>query len=215
MRSYLLKLPFSLSISSLLFTYTVYLAGLFTLGDAYMRWLLIGVLISSALLFSSTHPRGWMNTRAVQNTLLVLTGLAAGCGTFLASGMDDMYSSFLTIIGYLLLAGIVFGIYQTTLSAESATIAKVLHALSITSGIAVTLGTLYFLYIFFLFSEDGNGSIWKLFIPLVIYGILYLIQMKALKVQRRWIAYTVAVIQILMPVLLILIWKSVAGEGGL
>ncbi len=215
MRSYLLKLPFSLSISSLLFTYTVYLVGLFTLGDAYMSWLLIGVLISSALLFSSTHPRSWMNKRAVQNTLLVLTGLAAGCGTFLASDMNQMYSSLLTIIGYLLLAGIIIGIYQTTLRAESATDAKVLHVLSITSGIAVTLGTLYFLYIFFLFSEDGNGSIWKVFIPLMIYGIIYPIQMKALKVQRRWIAYTFAVIQILTTVLLILIWKAVAGEGGL
>ncbi|REB05266.1 hypothetical protein DVB69_16065 [Sporosarcina sp. BI001-red] len=215
MASYLLKLPLSLSVSLLLFTYTVYLVQLFTLGDAYMGWLLIGVLMSSALLFSCAHPRSWMSKRAVKNTLFIMNSLVVGSGTYLASDMDQMYSTILTIIGYLLLAGMFLGIYQTALATGLETNVKVLHVLNITIGIVLTLGTLYFLYILLLFSEDGNGAIWKLFVPLVIYGIIYFIQMKVLKAQRKRIVYTLAAIQFLIPVELILIWRAVAGGGGL
>ena len=214
MGSYLLKLPFYLSISSLLFTYSVYLIQLFTIGDAYTGWMLISVLMGSVLLFSSTHPKSWMSRRIVMNTLLVTNTFSVGYGTFLALGMLRPYSSFLSIIGYLLVAGILASIYVTSLVPEIAVNAKVVHGLTITIGIALSAGTLYFVYIFYLFSEDGIGEIWKLFVPLALYGIVYIIQMQALNVQRKGIAYSMAALQILLPGLLMLLWKAIAaGEG--
>ncbi|MDW0110877.1 hypothetical protein [Sporosarcina aquimarina] len=214
MVSSFVKLPFFLSIFALLFTYSVYLLQLFTLGDAYMGWLLISIVMGSALLFSSTHPKSWMNRRSVMNTFLVLNTLSVGYGTFLALGMLRPYSSILSIIGYLLVAGIVIGIYATSLVREPSANAKVLHGFTITIGIALSAGTLYFVYIFYLFSEEGNSETWKLFVPLGVYGIVYIIQMKALKIQRTKVAYSIAAIQILIPVVLMLLWKSLAaGEG--
>lgn len=210
------KMLMSLSIGSLLFIYTVYLSQLFQLGDAYMGWLLVGVLMSSALLFGSTHPKNWMSRRSVMNTLLVVNSFVLGYGTLLATDMERSYSTILSIIGYLLVACMLISIYRTSLITELATRVKVLHSLNITTGIALTFGTLYFLYLFFLFSEDGNGAIWKLLVPLVLYGFAYIIQMKTLSAQRKEIAYAVAAIQVLMPAVLVWLWTVVnAGEGGL
>ncbi|WP_025786364.1 hypothetical protein [Sporosarcina sp. D27] len=181
-----------------------------------MSWLLIGVLISSVLLFNSTHSKNWMSRRrAVMNTLLIVNGFLLGYGTLLATNLERPYSTSLSIIGYLLVLCAIICIYRTSLRHEMPTNAKLLHALNITIGIVLTLGTLYFIYIFFLFSEDGNGEVWKLFVPLVLYGIAYAIQMRALGAQRKSFVYTVAVVQILMPVVLLLIWMVVPGEGGL
>lgn len=181
-----------------------------------MSFLLIGVLISSALLLSSTNLKNWMSRRrAVMNTLLIVNGFLVGYGTILAKYLERPFSTSLSIIGYLLVVCAIICIYRTSLHDELSTNAKVLYAINITIGIALTAGTLYFTYIFFLFSEDGNGEIWKLFVPLVLYGIAYVIQMKAIGAQRKSIVYTVAVIQILMPVVLLLLWMVVPGEGGL
>ncbi|MGN7408853.1 hypothetical protein [Sporosarcina sp. SAFN-010] len=180
-----------------------------------MSFLLIGVLISSALLLSSTNLKNWMSRRrAVMNTLLIVNGFLVGYGTILAKYLERPFSTSLSIIGYLLVVCVIICIYRTSLHDELATNAKVLHAINITIGIALTAGTLYFTYIFFLFSEDGNGEIWKLFVPLILYGIAYVIQMKALGAQRKSIVYTVAIIQILMPIVLLLLRMVVPGEGG-
>ncbi|VDG93657.1 Uncharacterised protein [Lysinibacillus sphaericus] len=212
---YLKKLPLGLSIASLLFVYTIYLFSLFSLGDAHMSWLLIGVLLSSGLLLSSTNLKNWISRRrAMLNTLLIVNGFLMGYGTTLATNLERPYSTSLSIIGYLLVVCAIICIYRTTLHDELSTNAKVVHVINITIGIALTAGTLYFTYIFFLFSEDGNGEIWKLFVPLILYGIAYVIQMKALGAQRKSIVYTVAIIQILMPVVLLLLWMVVPGEGG-
>ncbi|WP_432352883.1 hypothetical protein [Sporosarcina sp. A2] len=180
-----------------------------------MTWLLSGVLVSSALLYSSIHTDKWIGRRAMVNTLLVVISLLVGYGTFLAMNLDRPYSAILTIIGYLLIVCVLVSIYWTSLRSESPTTYNVLHGLTITIGLVLTVGTVYCLYIFYLFSEDGNGAIWKLFIPLVVYGVVYVIQMKALGSGHRRTAYSVTGIQILMPFVLVLLWMLVTtGEGG-
>lgn len=180
-----------------------------------MSFLLIGVLISSTLLLSSTHLKNWMSRRrAVMNILLIGNGFLVGYGTILATDLERPFSTSLSIIAYLLVVCAIISIYRTSIHDELATNAKVLHVINITIGIALTAGALYCIYIFFLFSEDGNGEIWKLFVPLILYGIAYVIQMKALGAQRKSIVYTVAVIQILMPIVLLLFWVLEAEEGG-
>ncbi len=210
------KLLLSLSIGSLLFAHTIYLVLLFRLGDAHMSWLLSGVFVSSTLLFCAMHPENRLSGRAGMNTSLIVNGFLVGYGIILATNMESPYSRAFSIIGYSLLLGTIVSIYGMSIRPGLKKNVKVLHILNITIGIALTVGTLYYLYIFFLFSEDGNGEIWKLFVPLVLYVISYVIQMLALIAQRKHIAYTGVVIQILMPVVQIILWLSiVAGEGQL
>lgn len=181
-----------------------------------MGWLLISVLMSSALLFSSKRPENRMHRRCVKNILLVIHAMLAGYGTFLALGMPRPYSSILSNAGLLLLLGIVAGIYQTSLIPKRAASVNVLHALNITIGIVLAIGTWYFVYLFYLYSEDGNGDLWKLFVPFVFYGIAYIVQMKVMGTQQKRIAYSVAVIQLVIPIVLLQIWKALAaGEGML
>lgn len=179
-------------------------------------WLLSSVLMSSALLFSSTHPGNWMHRRCVKNIILVIHTILIGYGTFLALSMPRPYSSILSDTGLLLLAGIVAGIYQTSLVPKQTAPVNVLHALNITIGIILAIGTVYSVYLFYLYSEDGNGDLWKLFVPFVFYGIAYIVQMKVLEIHQKRIAYSVAVIQLVMPIVLLQIWKVLAaGEGML
>lgn len=157
-----------------------------------------------------------MHRRCVKNTLLVIHTMLIGYGAFLALGMPRPYSSILSNAGLLLLAGIVAVIYQTSLVPKQAARVNVLHALNITVGIILAIGTVYCVYLFYLFSEDGNGDLWKLFVPFVFYGIAYIVQMKILEIHQKRIAYSVAVIQLVMPIVLLQIWKVLAaGEGML
>lgn len=181
-----------------------------------MEWLLISVLNSSTLLFISTHPGNPMSRRFVKNMLLVIQAMLAAYGTFLALGMPRPYSSILTNVGLLLLAGIIAGIYQTSWVPKRALSVNMLHVLNITIGSVLAFGTWYFVYLFYLYSEDGNGDLWKLFIPIVVYGIAYAVQMKVIKLHQKRIAYSVAVMQLVVPIVLLQIWRALAaGEGML
>lgn len=206
MEHYPRKIIMSLSIGSLMFTYAVYLSQLFRIGDAYMIWLVVSVLMSGILLLSAINPKKWLTQRIVLNSLLIVQAFIIGYGTLLAVYMYRPYSSILSIFGLLLILLLLVTIYHTSLKDRSSVEGKVLHVLNITVGILIAAGTFSLLYIFMLLSEDGRGEIWKVFVPLTLYIILYVIQMLLLRASRSAVAYVIATVQVILPIVVGWLW---------
>ena len=206
MERLLKKMLWSLSIGSLLFVYVVYLSHLFLMGDAYMIWLVGSVLVSVLIGASALYHTTWLARRFVRNILLLLELFSLGYGTILASYMYRPFSSILSVFGLVLIVVLLVTLYQTSLKNRPSFESKMLHIVNITVGILLACGTLTFLYMFLLLSEDGKTEMWKIFAPFVLYIILYMTQMQLMRNSHPGIAYSVAVVQVLVPISLVSLW---------
>lgn len=209
-----------LSVSSLLLTYGLYLSQLFVMGDMHIGWLLLGVVTSSSLLFLTLRPVVSLNRRAVMNTLLVIHLTVMAAGLLLAMDLYKPYSTiFLVYDGLVLLLGLVL-IFRTTIYDVPATDVnlqtgtRILHYYNLFMGLLLVCGTLFFLYVYMIFATDGYLGLWKLAVPLVVWGIVYGLQLSLLKRHRQRTAWVMAALQLVMPFALFGLWILTVRGGA-
>ncbi|MCG7345941.1 permease prefix domain 1-containing protein [Sporosarcina sp. ACRSL] len=201
MYPYRREMMLSLSVASLLFAYVVYICQLFVMGDAHIPWLIVAVLISTALLVTTVRPVSSLNRRLWVNSLLLTHILTYFYGLLLATDVYHPISIGLTIIAGLILILAIVLVYRTTIYDYSSKRqplvkdAKRVHFVNITTGIFIVLVTLFFLWSFLLFSVGMSPRVFILFIPLVIWIISYASQMHLLSRQKKKWAYTILFIQ--------------------
>lgn len=220
MYPYRREMLLTLSISSLIITYAIFLSQLFVMGDSHIGWLSLGVLTSSSLLFLTLRPVPSLNRRAVMNTLLVVHGFVMAAGMLLALNLDSPYSAWFSILDALIVFLAVVLVFRTTIYDVPATEVnlrtgtKFLHYFNLSIGILLILGTLFFLYAFLIFASDGYWGLWKLFVPLAFWGIVYALQLILLNHGRKKIAYSVTAVQFLLPAALFVLWILVVRGGA-
>ncbi|WJY27606.1 MULTISPECIES: permease prefix domain 1-containing protein [Sporosarcina] len=209
-----------LSIASLLMTYGLYLSQLFVMGDMHYGWLLLGVVTSSSMLFLILRPVASLNRRAVMNTLLVVHLTVMGAGLLLAMDLEKPYSTvFLIYDAIVLLLGLVL-IFRTTIYDVPATDinlqtgTKILHYYNLFMGLLLICGTLFFLWVYLIFASDGYLDLWKLGVPLVVWGAVYALQLTLLKRHRPRTAWVMAALQLLMPFALFGLWIFTVRGGA-
>lgn len=180
------ELMLTLSIVSILYTFSVYSLQLFQNGDAYIGWLLFSILTSATLLsltlnlLVSINRKIWINTALVTHTLVYLYGWGV------ASALDfTMLPLFSMIIAVILLLSL-YLIYKTALvlpsySGKSLRKAKRLHLFNITIGVLILATTIFYIYIFLIFASEMEPIMLLLCIPAVLWIILYILQIKLLK----------------------------------
>ena len=88
MYPYRREMMLALSVGSLLFAYGVYVCQLFVMGDAHIPWLIVAVLISTALLVLTVRPVSSLNRRLWMNSLLLIHIMIFFYGLLLAT---DVY----------------------------------------------------------------------------------------------------------------------------
>lgn len=219
MYPYRREMLMALSIGSLLLTYSIYLSQLFVMGDTHIGWLLLGVLTSSSLLFLTLRPVVSLNRRAVMNSLLVIHMFVMGAGMLLSLNLDPPYTSVFSILDALIVLFTIVLIYRTTIYDVPATElnlktgAKFIHYFNLSIGILLTLGTLFFLYVYLMFASDGYWGLWKLFVPIALWGVFYTVQLVLLNHHRKKTAYIVTAVQLLLPITLFGFWILVVRGG--
>ncbi|WP_025786368.1 permease prefix domain 1-containing protein [Sporosarcina sp. D27] len=218
MYPYRREMLLTLSIGSLILTYAIFLSQLFVMGDSHIGWLLLGVLTSSSILFLTLRPVASLNRRAVMNTLLVVHGFVMAAGMLL--DFDSPYSMIFATLDTLIVLLAVVLIFRTTIYDVPATEVnlrtgtKFVHYFNLSMGILLILGTLFFLYAFLIFASDGYWGLWKLFVPLAFWGIVYALQLILLNHGRKKIAYSVTAVQFLLPAALFVLWILVVRGGA-
>lgn len=219
MYPYRREMLLALGIGSLLMTYGIYLSQLFVMGDAHIGWLLLGVLTSSCLLFLTLRPIVSMNRRAVMNSLLVVHLLVMGAGLLLSLNLDPPYSMVFSIIDPLIVVFTIILIFRTTIYDVPATElnlktgTKLIHYFNLFMGILLIAGTLFFLYGYLMFASEWYGGLWKLFVPIALWGVLYAVQLTLLNRQWKKSAYFVSVLQLSMPFILYILWLTTVRAG--
>lgn len=201
MYPYRREMMLSLSVASLLFAYTVYLCQLFIMGDAHIPWLIVAVLISTALLVMTVRPVSSLNRRLWMNSILLIHIMTFFYGFLLASDVYPPLSTGLSIIAGLILLLAIVLVYRTTIydyssnRQQSAKDARRFHFINITRGIFLVIATLFFLWAFLLFSAEKSSILFILFVPLVIWIVSYVSQLQLLSKQKKQWAYTILFIQ--------------------
>ncbi|GEM_PF-2437194 len=220
MYPYRREMLLTLSIMSLLMTYGLYLSQLFIMGDWHYGWLLLGVTTSSALLFLTLRPVVVLNRRAVMNALLVLHIAVMVAGLLLAMDLLPPYSMVFGIWDAAVLLLAIILIFRTTIYDVPATAVnvstgtRIIHYYNLFMGIVLVCGTLFFLYVFLIFASDGYLRLWILAVPLVVWGIVYAIQLTLLKHGRQRTAYVMAAVQLSMPFVLFGLWILTVRGGA-
>lgn len=191
----------TLAIGSLLFSFSIYLMILFSYGNAHFGWLILSVLTSSTLLLFAFQILSSLDRKFWLNTILIIHGLFYLYGTLLA--IEPVTS----IVGWLLIALTITLIYRTATylydssSQEQTKQIKRIHILNITAGLIIVGATLFFLWAILAFGDrEASYRFIIIFIPLLIWILSYITQIKLLTKKRKKTAYTVA----LAPILIVL-----------
>lgn len=141
------ELMLTLGISSILATISIYLLHVFVEGDPYIGWLCISMIFSAMLLFLPLNQHVHLNRKLWLNSLLILHTLGLLYGWLLISQLDHSATVGLTIWEWLNIALSIGLVYRTTIYdySPSETNIKVLHGINITSGIIISLFSLFFI----------------------------------------------------------------------
>ena len=202
----------ALSIVSLLFAYSVYACQLFIMGDAHIPWLILAVLISTAILFVTVRPVTSLNRRLWMNSLLLVHLVVFFYGLLLATDLLRPYSTGLTIIAVILILLSIILVYRTTIydfPSERQLLrkdAKRLHFINITTGICIVFVTLFFLWAFLWFAPAGSPVFLILLIPIGSWILSYTLQMVLLAKQKKTWAYAIVFLQTAIIIAAIAFW---------
>ncbi|MFE4350952.1 permease prefix domain 1-containing protein [Peribacillus butanolivorans] len=201
------ELMLTLSIVSILFTFSVYALQLFKEGNAYIAWLLFSILTSATLLSLTLNLLVSINRKIMVNIVLVTHALVYIYGWGIASALDfTLFPLFSLIMAAILLLSL-YLIYKTALvlpgySGKNLKKAKLLHISNITLGILILSVTLFFLYAFLIFSSEVQPFMLLFFIPTVLWISLYILQIKLLK-KHHTASNICAVLQVLLVLAII------------
>lgn len=201
-----------LSVSSLVFAYSVYALQLFTRGDAHMIWLLLAVVVSASILTITLRPVQSMNRRLWMNGLLLSHIAIFAAGSLLAADLEFSYSAVLSIFSYAVVLLSIILVYRTTIYDYPSSKqplqkhAKWIHFINITIGIILTYITLFFAWAIMLFAGDMNSVFLLILIPLILWGIFYMVQLKLLASKLKAPAYAIAIFEVLLVAGAAAIW---------
>lgn len=201
-----------LSSASFIFAYSIYLLQLFTRGDAHMIWLLLAVVVSASILTVTLHPVQSINRRLWMNGLLLSHIAVFAAGSLLAADLDFSYSAVLSIFSYAIVLLSIILVYRTTIYDYPSSKqplqkhAKWIHYINITIGIMLTFITLFFAWAIMLFAGEMKSAFLLILIPLILWGIFYMVQLKLLALKLRAPAYAIAIFEILLMAAVAAIW---------
>ena len=201
-----------LASASLIFAYSVYLLDLFMNGDAHMIWLVLAVLVATSILTVILHPVQSLNRRLWMNGLLISHIFIFSYGSLMSAYLDRPYSTISGFFSYALVLLAIILVYRTTIYDFPSSKqllqkdAKWIHFINITMGIVLIFITLFLLWAFLWFSEGLQASLLLLLLPIGLWMLLYAVQMRLLAAQRKRIAYTIAITQLLLIGVTLVIW---------
>ncbi|WP_085992955.1 permease prefix domain 1-containing protein [Oceanobacillus senegalensis] len=196
---------------SIIFSIAIYLVQLFDEGDAYILWLVLSMVVSTFLFIFSIQSFAFLNRRLWMNSLLVLHIAIYLFGLLLTTGIMDTALStplFITASFIILLAIIL--IYRTTIHdyMESdhplPTHAKWLHILNMTAGVGVIGFVLFFLWGILVMTGMLSPSMIIPLIPLLVWIILYIMQMNLIRKRRKKVAFILAIFP--LAIIFIILW---------
>jgi len=205
------KMTGVLAIVSILFTIVIYLAQLFLAGDAYMVWLILSMISSSVLFlisFTSNHlreRRRWMNSLLLIHVFIYLFGL------LLTTGITEHSVSIpLSVLAGVILLLAISLIYRMTIRSYTEINhplpqhAKWLHIINITAGIGVIGFGLFLLWGMLVMVGTVMPAIMIPFIPIVVWIILYVLQM--FFIRKTWVIPAYLITLIPMTVIIVTLW---------
>lgn len=206
----------TLAVTSLLFSFTVYVSQLFMEGDAYIAWLLLSVVVNAGLLTFTLQPISLLNRRIWVNSLLLIHLFVYLFGMLMGTGIESTVSIPLTfLVWFIVLLAIVL-IYRTTIfdyQSSKQTLkkqVKILHALNITVGIFIIAATLFFLWAVLAFaSVELSPFMFLIFVPLLIWIISYIAQMQLVAREKKSGAYIIAAVPLVMFLIIVIGWFSI------
>lgn len=184
------KLFLTLAILSLIFTFLTYFAQLFIQGDAHIGWLLLSVLTSSSLLFYALHMVT-TTRKAILNTMLLVHIFVYVYGGLLGLYIENSLATSFAIFACFIIGMAIFLIYRTTIYDYQYTFSrageklKVFHALNITYGIGAITLTLFYMWVFLVFAESFEIQFLIFLIPVIVWLIFYMLQIKLVE-QNKW-----------------------------
>lgn len=208
------ELLFTLAISSIIYSFLVYLVQLFIEGDAHIWWLIPSIFISSVLLFFvfqvlREDGRKWLNTALVFHIIIYFLGLG------LAVGLDSFLVSMLAIFCVLIILLALTLVYlNVTFHREMHKLEKGFHFFNMSLGLIIIAVNLFFIWAFLLFSEGLTVKSAFLLTPIVLWVLSYIIQIRFL--NKGWIkaSFGVAAIPALLVGGIILFQISVFFISG-
>lgn len=205
------ELMLTLSISSILFTISIYLLSLFVKGDAYIGWLCYSMGLSTMLLFLPLNQHFHFNRKLWINGLLVFHTLGQLYGWLIVSQLDLSANVGLTIWVWLNVALSIGLVYRTTIYdyGTNEKHMKFLHGLNITSGIIITGISLFLIVGGLIMIGEFHFMMVMFASPIAVWIALYVAQLKLAKKNKR-MAFVVGIIPIVACILIFLwIYSSV------
>ncbi|MBO1001357.1 permease prefix domain 1-containing protein [Pseudogracilibacillus auburnensis] len=199
-----------LTLSSLLFSFVVYSVQLFLEGDAHIGWLLLSVGTSSILLLFTLQALPFLERKTWLNIALICHIFIYLYGFLLSLYINHSISVPLTYFSLVIILIAIVLVYRTTIydfqfTFERKKQTKLLHFLNITLGIIIISASLFFLWAVLIFSESFEPFMLYIFIPMLIWIVTYVTQIKLSEKGKRISAYIVAAIPFLI-VLAIFLW---------
>jgi len=201
-----------LAVSSIIFSFAIYSVQLFFEGDAYILWLVLSIVISTSLLIFSIQSSAYLNRRLWMNSLLIIHIATYLFGALLSTGVTEPFLSRpLTIIAVLIILFAIALIYRTTIHDYNPSNhpfpkhAKSLHIINMTAGVIVIGVMLFLIWGMLVMIGSASPVLVIPLVPLLVWIILYILQMNLLRKQRIRLAYSVAVIPS-MIILLFLVY---------
>lgn len=210
MYPYRKEMVLTLAISSLIVAICTYILQLFWYGDAHIIWLVLAVASSSLLLYFSIQPsakfqrRRWLNSILIAHLLLYLYGgLLAGDVINNHAWIIMLVLSNWAIIGLGIFLLYHISLFDFQMEPTLMKIKRLLHGLNITSGIVISAATLFFVF-GGLIMIGYHPRILIFCIPLGIWIILYVIQMKLVNKGKKIIAFALSLIPIIISLAIVL-----------
>lgn len=177
MYPYQQKLLFTLSITSIIYSFLIYLIQLFNEGDAYILWLIMSVGINVLLLLFVFNVIRANGKRQV-NTVLVIHIVIYFFGLGLALGLNHFLVSMLSIYSLLIMVLAITLIYLNVIFHwEMSKLKKGFHIFNISTGLFIIVANLFAVWVFLVFSEGFTPRFLLLFIPFILWVISYIVQM--------------------------------------
>lgn len=189
-----------LAVTSLIYSFLIYLFQLFNEGDAHIWWLIISVSISSVLLFlmlkrNRIEKKRWRNTLLVIYLVIYFFG-----GLGLALGLNHKLAIIFVIYCILIVLLALILIYLNVIFHwEMSKLKKGFHLFNMSTGLLIIGANLFVIWAILLFSDGLTGRAFLLFLPIFSWLLAYIIQI--LFVRQGLIKS--AVIFALIPALLV------------
>lgn len=187
------ELLITISLSFIALSFAAYSVYLFNVQEASNVELLINVFIGLGLLTATVSSTFNTRRKLVINSLLVLALLGSAMNGLMLAYTDHYFTQFLLFLDYGVILAIIVMLYLTTLHSTYfnkpfSKLQKLMHFTNITAGLVILAATLFFVWSILLF----GGMSWGLtfiFIPLLIWIILYIIQVKF---QNKILIYSIS-----------------------